>query len=255
MRKQYSLGLFSSLLAASLLSLPAHAQPDLSGYWMISFGAVPPNRPATAEEQLMIDALAPDVLLLSDSGLPELPPGETGGLRLTERAQQEAASYDIESQRQVSTTCRPPSIIYSMQGPFPMEISQGRDLIVIRMEYFDVVRVIHLNETTHPDDWPHSVSGHSIGHWEGDTLVVDTTHIQASTMLNNGVNHSDDMHLSERFRLADDGQTLLITQVYEDPAMFEGLAARLIPLNRMEGHVYPYDCDPSYGAAIEEREQ
>lgn len=242
-------------LALGLLPLPAFAQPDLSGYWMISFGQVPPNRPATPEEQRMLDALPDDVLLLNDSGLVELPPGETGGLQLTERARREAANYDIESQRQISTTCRPPSIIYSMQGPFPMEIFQGRDLIVIKMEYFDVVRVIFLNETAHPEDWPHSVSGHSIGHWEGDTLVVETTHIQAATMLNNGVNHSDDMVLTERFRLSEDGQTLLITQVYDDPTMFTGRSARLIPLERMEGHVYPYDCDPSYGAAIENREQ
>lgn len=246
---------FLALLVTPFLSSPVQAQPDLSGYWMISFGQVPPNRPASPEEQRMIDELPSGVLLLRDSGLVELPPGETGGLKLTERAKREAASYDIETQRSISTTCRPPSIIYSMQGPFPMEIHQGRDLIVIRMEYFDVVRVIFLNETTHPDDWPHSVYGHSIGHWEGDTLVVETTHIQASTMLNNGVNHSDDLRLTERFRLADDGKTLLITQVYDDPTMWEGLAARLIPLDRMEGHVYPYDCDPSYGAAIESREQ
>ena len=230
------------------------AQPDLSGYWMISFGPVPPARPADAFEQRMIDLLTSDTLLLADSGLVEFPPGEFGGLKVTDTARAKAATYDIETQRSISTTCRAPSIIYSMQGPFPMEIFQGSDLIVIKMEYFDVVRVIFMNEDSHPDDWPHSVSGHSIGHWEGDTLVVDTTHIQSATMLNNGLDHSDDMHLTERFRLSPDGQTLLVLQEYEDPAVFDGRAARLIPLNREQGHVYPYDCDPSYGAAIDDRD-
>jgi hypothetical protein len=141
-----------------------------------------------------------------------------------------------------------------MQGPFPMEIFQGRDLIVIKMEYFDVVRIIFMNESEHPADWPHSVSGHSIGRWEGDTLVVDTAYIEAATFLNNGLDHSADLHLTERFRLSPDGQKLLVLQEYEDPAVFAGRAARLIPLDKGEGHVYPYACDPSYGAAIESRE-
>lgn len=245
----------SLLVTALLISLPAYAQPDLSGYWMISFGAVPPTRPATPLEQGLIDLLPEGTLLLADTGLVEFPPGDFGGLTVTEAAQAAAATYDIESQREVGTTCQPPSIIYSMQGPFPMEIFQGRDLIVIKMEYFDVVRIIFMNEITHPDNWPHSVSGHSIGHWEGDTLVVDTAYIQESTLLNNGLNHSNDLTLLERFRLSEDGNTLALTQEYEDPAVFAGRAARLIPLGKMDDHVYPYACDPSYGAAIQSRGQ
>jgi hypothetical protein len=237
-----------------LWSAPIGAQPDLSGYWMISFGPVPPNRPATPLEQSLIDQLAPGTLLLADTGLVEFPPGNFGGLTVTEEARAKAASYDVETQRDVSTTCRPPSIIYSMQGPFPLEIFQGRDLIVIKMEYFDVVRIVFMNEAGHPQDWPHSVTGHSIGRWEGDTLVVDTAFIQSATMLNNGLDHSDDLKLRERFRLSDDGQTLVLTQEYDDPAVFAEHAARLIPLGKSDGHVYPYDCDPGYGAAIDGRE-
>ena len=243
------------LVSGLIITGSVQAQPDFSGYWMISFGPIPPTRPATAFEQTMLDRLDADTLLLADSGLVEFPPGEFGGLAVTDAARAKAATYDIETQRQVSTTCRAPSIIYSMQGPFPIEIFQGRDLIVMKMEYFDVVRVIFMNETAHPEDWPHSVSGHSIGRWEGDTLVVETTKIQAATMLNNGLDHSDDMRLTERFALSEDGKSLVILQEYEDPAVFAGKAARLIPLDRSEGHVYPYDCDPSYGAAIESRDQ
>jgi hypothetical protein len=231
------------------------AQPDLSGYWMISFGPIPPNRPATVLEQSLLNTLDEDTLLLADSGLVEFPPGEFGGLPISAQARAEAATYDIETQRQVATTCQPPSIIYSMQGPFPLEIFQGRDLIVIKMEYFDVVRIIFMNETTHPDTWPHSVSGHSIGRWEGNTLVVETNKIQGATLLNNGLNHSDDLSLTEHFTLAPDGKSLLILQEYTDPAVFSGTAARLIPLDKHDDHVYPYACDPSYGAAIDNREQ
>jgi len=237
------------------LTLSVQAQPDLSGYWLMNFGPMPPTRPATGPEQSLLDILDEEILLLADSGLVEFPPGEFGGLQITPRARAEADVYDIETQRQVSTTCRPPSIIYSMQGPFPIEIFQGRDLIVIKMEYFDVVRIIFMNKNEHPDNWPHSVAGHSIGRWDGDTLVVETTRIQAATLLNNGLNHTDDIKLTEHIRLSPDGQTLLVLQQYEDPAVFAGKAARIIPMEKQNGHVYPYDCDPSYGAAINNREQ
>jgi hypothetical protein len=242
-------------LFALASAFPVAAQPDLSGYWMISFGAVPPAREPTAFEQASLDALDADTLLLADSGLVEFPPGEYGGLQVTPAALSAAATYDVETQRQVATTCQPPSIIYSMQGPFPMEIFQGPELIVIKMEYYDVVRIIFMNESEHPADWPHSVTGHSIGHWEGDTLIVETAYIQAATMLNNGLDHSDDIKLTERFRISDDGKKLLILQEYEDPMVFAGKAARLIPLDKSAGHVYPYACDPSYGAAIDNRER
>lgn len=247
----------AAFLLGTVCALAAHAEADLSGYWLTAYGQIPPVRKAAPHEQAMIDLMPKGTLLLADSGLTEFPPGNFGGLDVTPAAKARAERYDIEEQRSVSTTCRPPSIAYSMQGPFPIEIFQGRDLIVIKMEYFDVVRVIFMNEKTHPREWPLSVTGHSIGHWEGDTLVVDTVRIGAATLLNNGLDHSDNLHLLERFRLSPDGKVLMVTQEYTDPEVFKGRAARFIPMNRGKptDHVYPYDCDPAYGSAIQRREK
>jgi hypothetical protein len=123
------------------------------------------------------------------------------------------------------------------------------------MEYFDVVRIVFMNQKSHPKEWPRSVTGHSIGHWEGDTLVVDTVGISSATFLNNGLDHSDNIHLLERFRLSPDGKELMITQEYDDPEVFKGHAARFIAMDKGKptDHVYPYDCDPAYGSAIEDR--
>lgn len=96
-----------------------------------------------------------------------------------------------------------------MQGPFPIEIFEGRDFVIIKLEYFELVRIVFMNESEHPADWPHSQTGHSIGHWQGDTLVVDTRSLSPGTLFNNGVGHSEDIHLIERFRLAD-ADTLVI---------------------------------------------
>jgi hypothetical protein len=66
--------------------------------------------------------------------------------------------------------------------------------------------------------------------------------------MNNGFNHSDGLHMIERFRLSPDGNALWLTQLYVDPDTFTGMAARYMAWTRQPGeYVFPYDCDPSYG--------
>ncbi|HEX7082139.1 MAG TPA: hypothetical protein VF329_14110 [Gammaproteobacteria bacterium] len=216
--------------------------PDLSGVWQVKFERSPSG-------QALIDELPDGVVMIDDAGGGELGAGDFAGLELTEAALEQIAEYDYAEELKRENTCVPPSVVFYMQAPFPIEIHQGRDLIVIRAEYFDMTRVIHLNETEHPPpEAPHFKSGHSIGRWEGDTLVVDTTHIAPGTFMNNGVDHSENIHLIEHFRLSPDGDTLWLTQLYEDPAIFAGKAARYMAWTRdPDGFLYPYDCDPSYG--------
>ena len=221
----------------------AQERPDLSGFWSVRFGADP------ASSAGLVDELPDDAVLIDDAGGGELGLGEFGGLTLTEAALAEIERYDYAEELERENTCNAPSVAFYMQAPFPMEIHQDRNLIVLQMEYFDMYRILFLDGRGHPGpDAPHTRSGHSIAHWEGDTLVVDTTHIRSGTFMNNGMTHTEDLHLVERFRLGPGGDTLHLTQLYSDPARFEGLAARYISWRRDPGnHVLPYDCDPSYG--------
>ena len=216
--------------------------PDLSGFWTVAFEPTPSG-------QALIDELPDAAVLIEDTGAGELEEGNFAGLRLTPRALDEVRSYDYKAELKRENTCIAPSAAFYMQAPFPMEIYQGRDLIVFKMEYFDMYRVIFLDGREHPPaDAPHSKSGHSVGRWEGDTLVVDTTHLAAGTFMNNGFNHSDSLHMIERFRLSADGSTLSLTQVYDDAGTFAGLAARYMAWTKRLGeYVFPYECDPSYG--------
>jgi hypothetical protein len=236
----------SALVVAALAGTqPIIAQesvPDIEGFWTVKFEPRPSG-------QALIDELPDGVVLIDDTGAGELGAGDFGGLSLTERALAEARNYDFAAELKRENTCVPPSAAFYMQAPFPLEIYQGLDLLVFKMEYFDMYRVVLLDGRGHPPAAaPHSKSGHSIGHWEGDTLVVDTTHLAAGTFMNNGFNHSDGLHMIERFRLSPDGSTLWLTQLYEDPDTFAGLAARYMAWTRRPGeYVFPYDCDPSYG--------
>lgn len=225
----------------------------IAGFWSMSFGAQPPRRAPTPAEAALMAEFPDTAVVLGDAGLTEFPPGDYGGLAVHERLREAAKSYDPEKQTTVSLTCRPPGLIYSMQGPFPIEIFEGRDLIVIKLEYFDLVRVVFMNQTGHPEDWPHSQTGHSIGRWDGDTLVVDTAKLLAGTLFNNGVDYTEGVRLLERFRLADPN-TLIVTQQFSDPGSFDGTAARVMSFTRGQDHVYPYDCDPTYGLALDSRQ-
>jgi hypothetical protein len=246
MRLVALLSLALSLLTASASTLAQDAAlHGLSGFWQPKFGREPFG-------QALIDQLPEGTLLINDTGDNELAPGQFAGLQVTPRVLAEAEAYDPNAMQRADAACIPPSVAFYMQAPFPLEIDEGRDLIVFRMEYYDLVRVIYLDGRAHPAaDRPHTKSGHSIGHWETDasgaTLVVDTTHIAASTFMNNGFDHSADMHVVERFRLSPDGNTLWLTQVYEDAETFAGLAARYVAFTREPGgYIYPFECFAGY---------
>ncbi|HKJ74195.1 MAG TPA: hypothetical protein VKA19_08775, partial [Alphaproteobacteria bacterium] len=215
--------------------------PDLSGFWSVKFERKPSG-------QALIDELPKGTTMIKDTGPGELKKGDYSGLQLTQRALDQAKNYHYKDDTTVQNNCKVPTIAFLMQAPFPMQIFQGRDMIVLKMEYFDMVRVVFMDGRGHePAGAPHSNAGDSIGHWDGNTLVVDTTHLEAGTMMNNGFDHSEDMHVIEKFRLSPDGNTLWATQLYKDPKTFKGYAARYLAWTRKPGeYVYPYDCDPNY---------
>jgi hypothetical protein len=236
----------SALVLASLtlwpaLSAAAEKHPDLSGFWNLSRGK-------PVKDAALAAKIAPDTAVLDDVGPIEFGILEFGGLKLKPEALAHAKAWKIKDDMTVANACRIPSIVYAMQGPFPIEIFQGTELTVIRMEYFDMTRVIFTDGRKHlPADGPHTKTGDSVGHWEGDTLVVETTHLKESTITNNGLDHSRNIRVIERFRLSPDRKHLLSTQEFEDPEVLDNRGARFITWDRADGdHVHAYDCDPSF---------
>lgn len=229
---------FAALVA---IATPAAAEPDLTGFWNLAFDKTEPPADLVAK-------LPSNTVVIDDTGAAEFPRMEFGGLKLKPAALAKAETWQAEDEMTLQRVCMPPSIVYSVQGPFPFEVEQTRDAIVFRYEYYDQVRVIFMDGRSHPPaDAPHTKMGHSIGHWEGNELVVDTTHIAASTITNNGLDHSDKIHMVERYRLSPDGKRLVATQWFEDPEVLDNNGARVIQWVKQPGqHIYPYECDPSF---------
>jgi hypothetical protein len=96
--------------------------------------------------------------------------------------------------------CLPPGVprVHSV-GLFPIQIAQLPDHIIILYEYMNVFRVIPLN-VPHPEDLEPSYLGDSVGHWEGDTLVVDITSFNDRTwLIGAGTFHGENLHITEEW--------------------------------------------------------
>jgi hypothetical protein len=231
------------ILATLLFSLsaPAHAEVDLTGFWNLDFTQGEPD-PA------LVAKLPPNTVLIADTGVVEFPENEYGGLKLKPEALAHAEQWTPQDEMKLDRVCLAPSIVYAIQGPFPFEVYQTPELIVFKYEYFDQVRLVFMDGRGHPGpEAPHSKMGHSTGRWDGDELVIDTTHLAPSTITNNGLDHSENIHMVERYKLSPDGKRLVATQWFEDPETLDNNGARFIQWAKHEGqYVYPYECDPSF---------
>ena len=106
-----------------------------------------------------------------------------------------------------------------MGQPNPMEFVDGGDEIVIRIEEYDIVRVISLEEE--PEQLLESIPlGHSFGRWEEDVLVVMTNRIDWRNFSQDGLMQSDSMEVVERFSLNEEGSRLEYEQTITDPWLF-----------------------------------
>lgn len=95
--------------------------------------------------------------------------------------------------------CLPPGGPRSMATPYPAEIVQNRDRIFIIFEGGGHVwREIHMDGREHPENVNPTYFGHSVGRWEGDTLVIDTVGFNEKTWLDySGHMHTDQLHTVE----------------------------------------------------------
>src|SRR5579863_7189336 len=121
--------------------------------------------------------------------------------------------------------CWPAGLPIIMTRVWPIAMIQKPTVIYMISGFLNAVRIVYLDGRKHtdPDVVISSFNGESVGHWEKDTLVVDTTgFVNDHHWIDNGVPASDALHVIERMRLLDKGATLEIQYAITDPKSFEG---------------------------------
>jgi len=118
------------------------------------------------------------------------------------------------------THCLPMGL--SFEGFFsPIRLVQTPKLLVLIDENADPTRQIYLDGRSHPKEYNPSYMGHSVGHWEQDTLVVDTVGFNDRIWVTfNAFPQTEKMHVTERFRRLDLGR-LEVELTFDDPGAFK----------------------------------
>lgn len=161
------------------------------------------------------------------------------------KAQAEAAEASAKGIQIGDTTasCMPQGMPTFWGGPFAFEIMQTPKQINFFQEWNEQTRRVYLDGRPHPEDLDPMFNGHSVGHWEGDTLVVDSIGFRDQVyvaMADSG--HSDRMHIVERIRLVAP-EVLEVAMVITDEVAFEGPSTRTLRLKRRENmEIQEYVC-------------
>jgi hypothetical protein len=119
-----------------------------------------------------------------------------------------------------ATGCFPPGVPRVYLHPFPMEIIQSPSRVLMIYEFDHYIRQIWTDGRPHDTSLGPTWFGDSIGHWDGDTLVVDTIGFNDKTWVDRGGHpHSEELHVVERMRRVDP-KTLQIDVTIEDPKAY-----------------------------------
>jgi hypothetical protein len=125
---------------------------------------------------------------------------------------------DVQSQLASQAECAPWPAPLLMGLPALRTIDVGPDVVTMRFDWMSAERTVHMNLAKHPANLAPSLHGHSIGHWEGGTLVIDTVGFAAHREgAGFGVPAGEKKHLTERLTLRDDRTSLDYQFTVEDP--------------------------------------
>ena len=215
-------------------------RPDLNGIWQVLNSAAWDIRPHNARDGV------PAGLGVVEGGVVPYQPWAA-----EQQQENEANRLTADPLRR----CYLPGVPRITYMPFPFRILQTPDHVVVTYEFAHAVRIIYTDGSPHPlpnDFW----MGDSRGHWEGDTLVVDTTHFNGRTWLDAAGNfHGDALHVVERYTPTTpyhiDYEVTL-----EDPDVFtRPWTMRMTLYRRMDEalQILDYDCvDHLLEAAVEQ---
>ncbi|MBU0557791.1 MAG: hypothetical protein KKD64_13475 [Alphaproteobacteria bacterium] len=194
----------SSTQSADRLAGTSATEPNITGVWELY-----PD-PFGGEENTVIELTAPE-------GGPKL--REPYATQWKERVERREAGLKAGTPLvDRSTLCLPEGMPLIMGAIFPIQILQNPGQVTVLAEFLTQTRRIHLGKTMPAlEDIPPYYYGYSVGHWEGDTLVVTTASIREDTEFYD-IPHSREMKITERIRLTEPGYMENRITI-EDPAI------------------------------------
>lgn len=222
---------------ASAVPRTADGKPDLSGLWQVMNTANYDieDHPASA-------GVPAGMGVIEGNEIPYQP----WALAKKQENSKNRATTDTEAKCYLTGV---PRITYM---PFPFQILQRPDLVTVMYEYDHATRHIYTNGTSHPAGHIPWYMGDSRGRWEGDTLVVDSTHFNEETWFDRAGNfHSDALHVVERYTLIDPDH-INYEATIEDPKVFTRPWKMTMIINRHKEknfQLLSYDC--IYGFELE----
>ena len=218
--------------AATSVVRTADGKPDFSGVWQALNEA---NWDLEAHEARPASVLQPGVYPYEYARVPAAPvlalgaaggvPGSVGVVEgdgiipyKPEAVKIRNENRDNWIDRDPELKCYLPGIPRALYLPYPFQIVQGGNKVHMAFAFTSTGRTIHLDEVDGPPDLTYM--GHSVGRWEGDTLVVDVTEFNGKNWFDRAGNyHSEALHLTERFTpISKDAIHYEVT--IEDPNVF-----------------------------------
>jgi hypothetical protein len=160
------------------------------------------------------------------------------------RARQVESDKRGEPLSNASTQCLPNGMPQMMFAIYPVEFLQTPGQLTVIAEAMSQVRRIYLDKPqVKIEDVPPGYFGHSVGHWEGDTLLIDTIGVKEEVLGYKDMPHSDQMHIRERIRLvAPDVMHDQIT--IDDPVVLEKPFTYTMGFRRMPNYeMLEYVCE------------
>lgn len=186
-----------------------------------------------------------------------LPADYPGGLNelmsrdlvLTEAGRAAAEAFDENSLENPELSCitkpTPGGLIYTDLFPIQIEFLEDGQIIRMRGQYFDQERTVYMDGRAHPPADQRIHEGHSIGRWEGDVLVIDTSNFaDHRSPYQNGVPSGAQKHVVERYELLEGGTHLRLEFTLEDPEFLVGTYSHTRDL-RYSPHLpmTPFNCE------------
>jgi len=171
-------------------------------------------------------------------------------VRLTATGRKALEQFNPASRDNPRLRCEPTSILFDWTfDSVPNRISQTPARIELRYGHMDLTRTIHLDRTAPPANTKPSRAGYSVGRWDGDVLVVVTTHLLPGVLnADSRILHGPQLRITERFELDAAGSRLTRRFEAVDPEYFEDTWRGADVVQPSDVRYEPYRCRDPGGA-------